>query len=79
MLPTFEVDLISHVKNVIRNGIVGHVDGIEMGFAPTQLVDLMVDKLRTIKSLPNPFHADEFSFWLDGCFFFFFFFLFYSF
>jgi hypothetical protein len=62
VLPTFEVDLTSHVKNVIRNGIVGLVHGITMGFAPSQLANLMVNKLRTIKSLPNPFHGDEFSF-----------------
>jgi hypothetical protein len=38
----------------------GIVHGIAMGFAPTQLADVMV------KSLPNPLLGDEFSFWLHA-------------
>jgi hypothetical protein len=42
-----------------RNNI---VHGIAMGFAPTQLGDLVVNKLGMVKSLPNPLLGDEFSF-----------------
>jgi len=44
----------------------GIVHGIAMSFAPTQLADVMVNKLGMVKSLPNPLLGDEFSFWLHA-------------
>ncbi len=54
-----------------KDGIVRCVHGIVMGFAPTQFADLMVNKLGTVKSLPNPLHGDELSIHLHAWFCFF--------
>jgi hypothetical protein len=57
--------LLSFIKAGIssKDGI---VHGIAMSFAPTQLADVMVNKLGMVKSLPNPLLGDEFSFWLHA-------------
>ncbi len=45
-----------------KDGILRHVHGIVVGFAPTQFADFMVNKFVILKSLPNLFHRDELSF-----------------
>ncbi len=54
-----------------KDGILRHVHGIVVGFAPTQFADFMVNKFVILKSLPNLFHRDELSFRLHAWFCFF--------